>query len=168
MGGKTAMTLLQEFPLGLGKVIVVDIAPVRYFHDHDAYIHAMQSTAFDGIESRRQVEEHLSESVPEPAVRQFLMQNLEREGDKFRWRINLDAIANNMPDIMGFGDYGTAQAQIVFIAGENSNYILPDHQDAIRTKFPNAIIETIPGVGHWLHAEKPQAFTAIVNKHLER
>ena len=145
----------------------MDIAPVRYFHDHDAFIHAMQTTAFDHIETRTQVEEHLAGSVPEPAVRQFLMQNLERKGDKFRWRINLDAIANNMPNIMGFGDYEPTQAGIVFIAGKYSNYILPDHQETIMRNFPNARIETIQGAGHWLHAEKPQAFLTIVNKYLE-
>ena len=33
--------------------------------------------------------------------------------------------------------------------------------DAIRAFFPKATIETIDGAGHWLHAEKPDAFLKL-------
>ena len=35
-------------------------------------------------------------------------------------------------------------------------------EDAIREFFPQAVIEAVPGTGHWLHAEKPGQVTPRV------
>jgi pimeloyl-ACP methyl ester carboxylesterase len=55
----------------------------------------------------------------------------------------------------------------LFIRGGNSNYILDDDFDSIKKPFPSAIIETIPNVGHWLHAENPQLFYKISSSFLK-
>ena len=54
----------------------------------------------------------------------------------------------------------------LFIRGENSNYILDDDINLIQEIFPNSILETIDGAGHWLHAEKPQLFLQLVRAFL--
>jgi len=46
----------------------------------------------------------------------------------------------------------------LFLRGGNSNYILASDIAAIQQHFPKAQFETIPNVGHWLHAENPTAF----------
>ncbi len=45
---------------------------------------------------------------------------------------------------------------VLFLKGQHSDYVLPDHVPRIRHLFPRAVIATIRGAGHWLHAERPQ------------
>ena len=56
----------------------------------------------------------------------------------------------------------------LFIAGERSDYVLPEFEPDIRRLFPAAQIVRIPDAGHWLHAEQPQAFLDIVIPFLAR
>jgi pimeloyl-ACP methyl ester carboxylesterase len=46
----------------------------------------------------------------------------------------------------------------LFIRGEKSNYILETDFDALQEQFIQSEIVTIPGAGHWVHAEAPQQF----------
>jgi pimeloyl-ACP methyl ester carboxylesterase len=55
----------------------------------------------------------------------------------------------------------------LFIRGGNSNYILDEDFENIQLHFPNSRIETIPNVGHWLHAENPQLFYEISSSFLK-
>jgi pimeloyl-ACP methyl ester carboxylesterase len=43
----------------------------------------------------------------------------------------------------------------LFVAGERSDYISAGDHQLIRSIFPVAEIVTIPGAGHWIHAEQP-------------
>jgi pimeloyl-ACP methyl ester carboxylesterase len=56
----------------------------------------------------------------------------------------------------------------LFIRGEKSDYIKYNDFDLIYRHFPQADIVTIEGVGHWMHAEKPDEFYNIVNNFLQR
>ena len=117
------------------------------------------------ISRRGEVDERLRGAVPDQAVRAFLLQNLvadEGGGGGLRWRVNLAAIEADMADIMGFpADELTGRTYggpTLFLAGERSDYVRPEHHAAIRRLFPNAAIETVAGAGHWVHAEQPQRF----------
>jgi esterase len=166
MGGKTTMALLQDFELDLAKIFIIDIAPVTYAHSHDGFINAMQSLNFDTVKNRNDVDQHLKPFVEEPPIRQFLMQNLHRQSDSYKWRININAIASNMTKILGYGQRKSVDHPVIFISGGQSTYIQPEHHSLIKANFPDAVIETIADAGHWLHAEKPAEFLAIVNKYL--
>jgi pimeloyl-ACP methyl ester carboxylesterase len=48
--------------------------------------------------------------------------------------------------------------QVLFIKGENSNYIIDDDKRLIRNYYPNAVIKTIANAGHWVQAEQPKEF----------
>ena len=52
--------------------------------------------------------------------------------------------------------------QTLFIKGGSSDYILPEHKNAIAKLLPNSKAKVIQGAGHWLHAEKTIAFNKIV------
>ncbi len=167
MGGKTAMTLAQSDEVELGNIFIVDIAPVKYAHDHNDLVEAMNSISFDQVNSRKQVDNQLALTISEPAVRQFLMQNLNRDGDAYNWRINLNSIINNMIYIFDYKWNNIVICEeIIFISGDQSHYITSEYYSDIKRQFPNAIIESIEGAGHWLHAEKPSELLQIVNRHL--
>ncbi len=173
MGGKTAMTLAQarDEPgrAAPGKLIVVDIAPTPYpAAAHRELIAAMGAVDLAAA-SRAQVDASLAARIPDRATRQFLAQNLRRDGDGYAWRLNLNAIARHLDALTGYENEGVAQSETLFIAGANSDYLRPADPGAmcaIHRRFPNARIETVEGAGHWVHAEQPERLLALCNAFL--
>ena len=53
------------------------------------------------------------------------------------------------------------------IAGERSGYIRPAHEPRFRALFPAARFATVPGAGHWVHAENPAGFLEVLEPFLE-
>lgn len=155
MGGKVAMALALTRPALLGGLVVVDIAPVAYGHSMIGYARAMRAVDPARFSRRAEVDEALKPAIPDPQIRLFLLQNLVSEGAVLRWRVNLDALIAHMDDIMGFPPIdGRFDGPTLVLAGETSSYV-PGHEAAIRRLFPGAAIETIPGAGHWAHADRP-------------
>ena len=60
-------------------------------------------------------------------------------------------------------DHARFEKPTLFIRGGNSKYIKDEDWADIQKHFPNAVLETIPNVGHWLHAENPKLFFEITS-----
>ena len=165
MGGKTAMRLALQAPQRVSCICVVDIAPVAYRHDHDSLVAAMRSVDLARVERRGDAEAQLYATVHDPSVRAFLLQNLISANGAYDWRIDLDAIEAGMGDLLGFhappGD-PSYPGRCLFVRGEHSGYVRPEHRDTIRTFFPSAEIVTVAGAGHWLHAERPAEMLSLI------
>jgi pimeloyl-ACP methyl ester carboxylesterase len=102
-------------------------------------------------------------------VRAFLLQSLDLKAPGGpAWRLNLDALGANMPAILGWPDLpGAFAGPTLFLSGALSDYVRPEHRDTIRARFPAARFARIPGAGHWLHADRPEAFAAAVAAFLD-
>ena len=171
MGGKAAMVAALQHGAEVERLLVVDIAPVNYPPHHLALVQAMRELDLAGIERRSEADARLARSIPDPAERAFLVQNLLFEDGRARWRLNLAAIEQAMPKLGEFPDLPPTaiyNAPALFIAGGQSDYLRPEHAPAIRRRFPSAEIVRIGNAGHWLHAEQPQAFLSIVEPFLSR
>lgn len=169
MGGKAAMLLALQHPERVEKLAVVDIAPGPSEADHLPLVDAMQNLDLDRVASRSQADRDLTESIPEAGVRRFLLQNLVSSGNRYRWRINLDAIESSMGKLLDFPDIApgtTYSGPTLFLRGEKSYYVRPEHHARIHELFPHSTIESIAGAGHWVHADQPRAFLAAVEKFL--
>ncbi|MGR3759801.1 alpha/beta fold hydrolase [Roseobacteraceae bacterium NS-SX3] len=165
MGGKAAMMLALHHPHAVRRLIVADIAPVAYGHSQIQYIEAMRQVDLDQMERRSDAETQLAQAGVEPALQSFFTQSLDVPGK--RWRLNLDALAEQMPSIMGFPETDAAwDGPALFLSGASSDYVQPSHRDLIRARFPKARFARIPGAGHWLHAEKPREFEAAARTFL--
>ncbi|OSP53873.1 alpha/beta fold hydrolase [Pseudoruegeria sp. SK021] len=165
MGGKAAMVLALTRPDLVPRLIVADIAPVQYAHTQMRYIEAMQSLDLSTVSTRMDADRQLRAEVPELAIRAFLLQSLDLT-DK-RWRLNLEVLAAEMPEIMGFPNISAQfDHPTMFLSGGKSDYVLPDHRATITALFPHARFVKIPGANHWLHAEKPREFEAAVETFL--
>ena len=165
MGGKAAMVLALAHPEKVRKLIVADIAPVAYSHTQMPMIDAMRAIDLADVEKRSDADQQLATRVEDPGIRAFLLQSLDvREK---RWRLNLDVLAREMDRIVGFPEVeGVFDGPVLFLSGAESDYVLREHRDRIRTLFPKAVFAKIPGAGHWLHAEKPREFEAAVDAFL--
>ncbi|XP_051956310.1 protein ABHD11-like isoform X2 [Xyrauchen texanus] len=99
----------------------------------------------------------------ERSVRQFLLTNLEEQNGEYGWRINLDAIANQMEDIIGFPKFNTTyKGPSLFLGGSSSAYISSEDYPEIQRLFPSADIQYIPDASHWIHADKPLDFISSI------
>ncbi|MBF8248659.1 MAG: alpha/beta fold hydrolase [Bacteroidetes bacterium] len=170
MGGKTAMRLALDNPQLVDALIVADIAPRKYPAQHDYIFEAILGLELQHYSSRKEIDEALSGSIPSLATRQLVMKNLTRDqSDKFRWKINLDAIRKNYD---GFNNAVTAHAPFekptLFIRGARSAYIQPTDEVEIAKLFPNFQSRTIANTGHWVHADAPEEFFHIVLEFLEK
>lgn len=171
MGGKVAMTTALHYPDRIKRLMVLDIAPVKTQSDFGRYLDVMQSMPLNRITSRKEADQYLATVIENDLVRSFLMQNLVRDQGAFRWRINLQGIRDNLPEIGGFPnvDAGTTYTgPSMFVAGGRGDYLTPAHEPVIRRTFPNAELHTIKNAGHWLHAEEPAAVLDAFRQLLSR
>lgn len=165
MGGKAAMMLALNHPDRVNKLVVADIAPVTYGHSQIQFIQAMRAVDLETLERRSDAEQQLAASGVDPALQSFFTQSLDIPNK--RWRLNLDVLADQMPNIMSFPDSDAVwPGSALFLSGAESDYVRPEHRAVIRSRFPNARFAKIPGAGHWLHAEKPREFEAAARTFL--
>lgn len=168
MGGKTAMQLALSHPQRVERLVVLDIAPVLYKPHHQQILAGLQSLDLAELKSRSEADQLLATHVPELAVRQFLLKNLVKAGpDRFGWRINLEALIQNYPNIMeGQQNQPPFPRPVLFVKGGDSDYIQAEHWPKIQELFPAAVMRIIPRTGHWLHAEKPEVVAAAIRRFL--
>jgi pimeloyl-ACP methyl ester carboxylesterase len=93
MGGKTAMNFALTHPDKVDRLIVVDISPKAYNLEHYAIVKGTACHPHRLNKITQRSRRDLSQHVPEPDVRQFLLKNLQRKSEGgFSWKINLKAI----------------------------------------------------------------------------
>lgn len=183
MGGKTAMWLSILHPEALSKLIVVDISPVGYarmtipsrvIDHHLNIINAMRTVDLASLKTRKDIDRELSVYIPDDRIRQFLTKSIHRNKDgSYQWKINVEALGNSLPEIMQgidiekYAPLVNADMPVLFIKGELSDYIPEEDIPEIKKLYPKASVETMFDSGHWIHAEKPEAFLSVVNQFLE-
>lgn len=168
LGGKAVMQFAIQHLEKVAKLIIVDIAPKSYPPHHQGIIKALKSVDFTQVKSRGEVEKILSEYIPEKSVVFFLTKSLYWTPEKqLNWRFNLDALAENYNEFVGNAiQFGTFEGDTLFVAGEKSNYILPQDNFLMKQQFPNYQLTKIANAGHWVQAENPTDFTEVVKRFL--
>lgn len=169
MGGKTAMRFALDRPEQVRSLIVVDIASRTYGRHHDHVFDALCELDLSLFTTRREVDEALAPSLPSPAVRQVLLKNLRRNDDgMFGWKMNLPAIRRRYDEMLAAidGDRPFEKPALV-IRGTRADYVADSDLPALRRLFPAVEVGEIDA-GHWVHAEAPEEFAAMVESFLRR
>lgn len=164
MGGKAAMWLALSHPDRVRGLIAVDVAPVAYRHDLADLARALLDLPLDRVNRRVDADTLLADVIPEPGLRQFLLQNLVLPGpddaDGPRWRANLRVLADRMGEIAGWPDPPAGcrfDGPTLVLSGGASDYVRPEHHAGVRALFPAARFAVVEGAGHWVHAQAPDA-----------
>ena len=170
LGGKVAMKLALNHGDKISHLIVADIAPVSYDHSHQAVFDGLNAVPLNSIQSRKDAEKEMAAHVKEPGVRQFLLKSLyQDESEAWKWRFNVAGLIASYSHIIDWEQTNqTFDGVTLFIKGSESDYITPAYRNDITRYFPKAKAHIIEGTGHWLHAEKPGAFNAIVERTLNK
>mgnify|MGYP000057734308 CR=1 FL=1 len=166
VGGKVAMAFSHYYPNRINKLIVLDIAPKQYQAEHHAIFDGLLAIDLEQYKKRSDVDTVLAKSLPDKAVRQFLLMNLVLNNSRLEWRVNLQALADNYPQLLTAVCLDRKLSlPTLFICGAKSNYILASDTSLIHHHFLNAEIVTM-NTGHWVHAESPVVFMTKVREFL--
>lgn len=175
MGGKVSMLVALRHPELVERLVVVDVAPVAYDHtdEFEGYISAMRSLDLAALERRADADAALKEAVPAPTLRGFLLQSLRREGEEWRWLLNLELLGRDLDAIT---DWPADQLEgaapydgpVLWVGGERSDYVQPEHVAAMDRWFPRNRRVTVKGAGHWIHSEQPEVFVEVLRRFLDR
>lgn len=164
MGGKIAMKLadLMQHTASnrLQKLIVLDMTPFAYQENHhDQIFKALFAVEEAQVESRKEATEIMRQFLNEEMVIQFLL----KSWNKGQWLFNVKSLYNHYADILSWNVQSENAVPTLFIKGGNSPYLSkPEHFEAVKIQFSNVQIETVEGVGHWLHAEKPAEVNGLI------
>ena len=81
--------------------------------------------------------------------------------------MNLKSIRKNYEKLLAtvYCDF-QSEKEMLFIKGENSDYIFDEDIMDIRELFPKAALKTIKDAGHWVHAEQEYTLLAIIRDFL--
>ena len=160
MGGKAAMVLALKNPNFVNRLLIADIAPVKYERDQSKFIEAMQKVDLSKVEKRSEAIAALSNFVEDKSLQSFFTQSLDLKTKS--WKLNLDILSSEMHEILSFPKIDEKfSGQTLFFRGEKSEYILAEHREIINSLFIKARFATLKGAGHWLHAERPREFENV-------
>lgn len=168
MGGKTLMYLLLKKPEIAAKAAIIDIWPhSRIPSWHKDIIKGIPVFPLNSLKDRKELKTAVLRAFPKPEQQQLILKNIRKTPEGFEWRINPEAIRKNLGALAGWpadGDTLPCLLSILFIRGENSNYIPPSLPKAIFHDFPSASLISIPKASHCIHAEQPEALANILSK----
>jgi pimeloyl-ACP methyl ester carboxylesterase len=173
LGGKVAMILALRHPELVARLCVVDVSPVGYGNAREfaGYIEAMQQLDLGALEQRSDADAALEAAVPSTTVRSFLLQNLRRDGDSWRWQVNLDVLGEELAEVSAWPDDRVAglapyEGPVLWIAGARSDYVRDEYAGAMDRWFPGNRRVTIKNAGHWVHSEQPEVFVEVLRQFL--
>jgi pimeloyl-ACP methyl ester carboxylesterase len=169
MGGKTAMKFAMKWPEMIQGLMIADISPfgnrknnAQIYNEHYEILQSISDTDISKAVSRTDVDKLLAERISSGKVRNLILKNLQRDENKmFVWKLNAMALLNNLDKILE-GLPFTQQITgfpVIFLKGENSEYISKEDYNSITRLFPAAEIRVIKNAGHWLHADNPEAIS---------
>ena len=169
MGGKAAMWLTLHHPERIEAIGVVDIAPLNYPSGFETLIDALLALPLPTLTSRADADRLLAHAIPHAAIRGYVLQNLRRDGEHWRWRLNLPGIAAALPAIRAFpeGRHQQFSGPALFLYGTRSDYVGARALGAIRERFPLARLRAIANAGHWVYADQPDAFIGALEGFLD-
>lgn len=163
MGGKVAMRFAQKHEYLLEKLVVVDMGIKSYPMHHQHILAGIHAVDLPNITARSQAQKQMSKYIDSEGVMQFLLKNLYwKEKGKLAWRMNVEVLEKEMPNILSALPDDEVLTPTLFIRGELSNYILDEDFEAIENQFPDSKIVTIRGAGHWVHAEAADEFMEVL------
>lgn len=173
MGGKVAQAIALLQPHRVDGLVVLDIAPVHYTTAEPHWkavsdiVRVLQSITVGAGMTKQQIDQQLRVAIPDPAMRAFCLTNLDSTQG---WKIHLHGIAAQLEKLAAFDIDVSHQypGDAFFIHGGQSRFVRHAYMQQIASYFPNHLLTTIKGAGHWLHAENPDDTVALLKRFLDR
>ncbi len=170
MGGKTAMTLALTHPRSVAALVIIDIAPDDSSHGYGfgRLVDTLRNAPVGDFSDRIEADRALSAQLPDATLRAFFLQNLHRTQQGFAWQLNLDLIAEALPEISGWPSDlgGPSDVPVLWVRGGESGYVRDEHIRPMTRLFPRTQLVTIPGAGHWVNSDAPDELVSAIREFL--
>ena len=167
MGGKVAMKLALDFPDCISQLVVMDIAHHAYPPHHQKIMDGLRVLDKTALAGRNQADEILINYEPDLPTRQFLLTNLVRDGQQFKLRLNVEALASNQIAISSPVSGKPYTGRVLLLRGGNSNYVKDTSLAEFKMLFPNSRLVTIANAGHMPHVEKTAEVVTAISEFLQ-
>lgn len=176
MGGKVAQAMSLLHPHRVDGLVVLDIAPVTYTSTDPHWkavediMHAMK--AVENVSSKAELDKALRSSIPDPNLLAFVLTNYDAR--QKAWKIPVATICEQLESLAGFDiaqssdDPCRYEGDVFIIHGSQSRFVRTAYMDEIAAFFPNYMLTSIRGAGHWVHAEAPDDTIALLKQYLDR
>ncbi|XP_067638150.1 sn-1-specific diacylglycerol lipase ABHD11 isoform X1 [Eurosta solidaginis] len=179
MGGRAMMHLALKHPELVDRAVIVDISPIavpRDFSHMDEIFTAMKNVHIPAdtslAQGRKIAENQIKDAVRSQATVEFILMNLQKQkSGEFYWVANIGVLQKNLRLFDKFKDnvqhLPPFNGPVMFICGNQSNFVDPDSWPAIQQLFPNAELHWLDA-GHLVHFEEPDKFINLVTQFLKR
>ena len=173
MGGKVAMVLALRAPELVERLCVVDVAPVDYggSDEFEGYIEAMRGLDLDrrrttrgrrrGARGRRAEPDRARLPAAEPAQargRWLALAGQPRGAGRGSWPRSAAGRRSQLADATPY------DGPVLWVAGADSGYIRPEHDEAMERLFPRHRRVSVKGAGHWVHSQQPEVFVEVLRR----
>jgi pimeloyl-ACP methyl ester carboxylesterase len=157
LGGRLALKAALLDPAAVARLTVLDITPSPVPPGGEtARVVAALAGAPASAPSRDAFRTWFTRAGLSPALTDWLLLNLTRDGDEFRWRIDREAIAALYPRINAEDLWAAVESRgrdLHVVRGSLSSYV--SDADCRRLEAAGARVDTIDGAGHFLHVDRP-------------
>lgn len=177
-GGKVALEFARQgLAANLQQVWVLDSLPGVHLTPEDSeitrVIAAVRAVPVPA-ESRRAVTLHLTrESGLSSGLAEWMATNLKREGERYTWLFDVDAIETLMQDyfrvdLWDFLETPRERPQIELVVAERSDRWTPALRQRARALPPSTrvVYRELPDSGHWVHVDNPEGLLAMMREFL--
>jgi esterase len=171
-GGKVALGYAARAPQALEQTFVLDSDPGASVpgEDHDVS-RVMRTLARlpDRFTSREDFIEGLTGQGIGLATARWLSQNLVREPEAYRWRLDLGAINGLLSDYFARDLWHVFEApppgqMLHLVIAESSQRLDRAARQRLGelSEHPRVALHIVPNAGHWLHVDNPEGLLAIL------
>ena len=158
LGGRVALAAALLDPRAIAHLTLLDITPsaLPTGGETGRVVDALLG-APEEARSREDFRAWFARAGLTPALTDWLLLNLERTGDRLRWRIDRAALAAFYPRINAEDLWRAVEAPRDYglhaVRGALSGYV--SEADARRLEAAGARVDTVEGAGHFLHVDRP-------------
>lgn len=163
MGGRVALAMRRTAPHRVGRITLLDIMPGPTTGVSAGSVARDLLELPDEAEDREAMAEPLRQKGHSAALIDWLLMNLVRETNGYRWRIDRRAIYDlhlRSTDLDFWPEVEQAPEDTWMIRGGDSDYV--GRADVDRFERLGVVVETVPGAGHFLHADRPDEVSDLV------
>jgi pimeloyl-ACP methyl ester carboxylesterase len=172
-GGKVALLFARGRPAGLERVWVVDSTPSARAEPAGSAWRMLRVIRELPSEfaSRQALIDALERKGFADPVATWMATNLERAGDRFRWRFRLESLAELLTDFFRVDLWDVVEApppgcRVDFIKAADSSVIDSDDLSRLRriaARTSQLGVHIVAG-GHWLNADNPDALIRLIER----
>jgi pimeloyl-ACP methyl ester carboxylesterase len=159
LGGRVALMMKR---LGsIAPIILLDItpSPIRKRALNLEGVGEALISAPESVASRDEMRAHLMRTL-EPSIVEWLLSNLRREHDRYRWIIDRQALLEFDRRAGAEDLWDTIDETITCIRGGRSPYV--SDEDAARFEELGARVITLPEAGHFVHVDDTETVARLL------